>query len=121
MDIILDTASGLVIRAYEPGKITINDTDYQQNLMITPTEIVTDLSSFDVKTFTLTDCERITALQPEVVLFGTGTQIIFPTAEILAYFGQRRIGCETMGTAAACRTYNVLLAEDRKVIAVLVI
>lgn len=121
MDIILDTAEGLIIRAYEAGKITINETDYQQNIVITPTDIITDWFNFDIKTLTLAECECIATWSPTIVLFGTGTNITFPTAEIIAYFGQRKIGCEAMSTAAACRTYNVLLAEGRAVVALLVV
>lgn len=121
MDLLLDTPQGLVIRAYEPGEITINENDYRQNLLITPTEIITDWQIFNPQAFTLNECERILQFQPTIILFGTGAQILFPSPEIIGFFGQHRIGCETMSTAAACRTYNILLADARRVVAVLTV
>jgi len=56
-------------------------------------------------------------LPVEILLLGTGRRLSFPAPEILARFSQRRLGIEVMDTPAACRTYNILLAEGRKVAA----
>ena len=61
----------------------------------------------------------LAALEPELVIFGSGKRIRFVHPALLAPLLERRIGIETMDTAAACRTYNVLLAEGRSVIAAL--
>jgi uncharacterized protein len=58
---------------------------------------------------------------PELVLIGTGDRQVFPQAEILAPLLQRRIGVECMTLAAACRTFNLLASEGRRVIALLLI
>lgn len=58
-------------------------------------------------------------LQPELVLFGSGRTLRFPPPHWLRPLIERRIGLETMDTAAACRTYNLLAAEGRKVVAAL--
>ena len=63
--------------------------------------------------------ERIAALKPEVVIFGSGQRLRFPPAALLRVLIEHRVGIETMDTAAACRTYNVLLAEGRSVVAAL--
>jgi len=62
---------------------------------------------------------RRTALAPELVIFGSGSRLRFPKPVLLQPLMARRIGFETMDTAAACRTYNVLLAEGRAVVAAL--
>jgi uncharacterized protein len=63
--------------------------------------------------------EALAAFEPELVIFGSGSRLRFvPPALLKALIG-RRIGVETMDTAAACRTYNVLLAEGRSVLAAL--
>jgi len=62
---------------------------------------------------------QIAELQPELVIFGSGARIRFPSPALLRPLIDRRIGIETMDTAAACRTYNVLLAEGRSVVAAL--
>jgi uncharacterized protein len=59
------------------------------------------------------------ALAPELVIFGSGARIRFVSPALLKPLIERRIGVETMDTAAACRTYNVLLAEGRSVVAAL--
>ena len=63
--------------------------------------------------------EAIAALEPELVVFGSGARIRFPSPALLGALMHRRIGLETMDTAAACRTYNVLLTEGRSVVAAL--
>ena len=60
--------------------------------------------------------EMLTELKPELVIFGSGSRIRFPKPALLRPLIDRRIGIETMDTAAASRTYNVLLAEGRKVL-----
>ena len=62
---------------------------------------------------------RLAALAPELVIFGSGARLRFPKPALLQPLMARRIGFETMDTAAACRTYNVLLAEGRAVVAAL--
>lgn len=62
--------------------------------------------------------ETIFSLKPEVVLLGTGERIVFPPQKILAAFLKRGVGLETMDSAAAARTFNVLVEEGRKAVAV---
>ncbi len=63
--------------------------------------------------------EQLLALQPELVIFGSGARIRFPPPALLRTLMAQRVGIETMDTPAACRTYNVLLAEGRAVVAAL--
>jgi uncharacterized protein len=65
------------------------------------------------------DFARIAALKPELVVFGSGARLRFPAPAVLRPLIDAGIGVETMDTAAACRTYNVLLAEGRSVVAAL--
>ena len=65
--------------------------------------------------------EALAALAPEVVLLGTGATLRFPHPSLLRPLARARIGFETMDTRAACRTYNVLVAEGRKVAAALLL
>ena len=63
--------------------------------------------------------EALAERAPELVIFGSGARLRFPPAGLLRALIERRIGIETMDTAAACRTYNVLLAEGRTVVVAL--
>lgn len=65
--------------------------------------------------------EAIVAFDPELVLFGSGRRLRFARPEWLGPLMNKRIGVETMDTAAACRTYNLLVAEGRRVVAALLI
>ena len=63
----------------------------------------------------------LAALRPELVLFGSGSRLRFPRPEWLQALVEQRIGLETMDTAAACRTYNILAGEGRHVVAALLL
>lgn len=63
------------------------------------------------------DFDLLAAHTPELIIFGSGSRLRFPPPALLRGLIERRIGFETMDTAAACRTYNVLLAEGRTVVA----
>lgn len=65
--------------------------------------------------------EAILALQPELVIFGSGPRLKFVSPALLRALIDRRIGVETMDTPAACRTYNVLVSEGRSAVAALLL
>ena len=65
--------------------------------------------------------EAIFALAPQLVLLGTGATQKFPATNIRAAFAQRRIGLEVMDVGAACRTFNLLVQEGRRVAAALLL
>lgn len=64
---------------------------------------------------------QLAATQPELVIFGSGNRLRFPHPAYLRTLMEKRIGLETMDTLAACRTYNILAGEGRRVIAALLI
>ncbi len=65
--------------------------------------------------------EQILGLKPELVIYGSGPRLVFPPPALARVLFERRIGLETMDTAAACRTYNVLASEGRSVVAALIL
>jgi uncharacterized protein len=65
--------------------------------------------------------EQVLGLKPELVIFGSGDRLRFPAAALIRSLIAQRIGVETMDTGAACRTYNVLAAEGRAVVAALLL
>jgi uncharacterized protein len=108
------------IRAYEPGQIRIGERAVRSNCIVTADQVI-EWSAQSVAALTLADLEPIIALAPEIVILGSGEAQQFPDASLLAAVLSRGIGCEVMNTGAACRTYNVLVSEDRKVAAALVL
>ena len=65
--------------------------------------------------------EALAAMKPELVIFGSGSRLRFPSPMLLRALMEARIGLETMDTLAACRTYNILAGEGRHVVAALVV
>jgi len=68
---------------------------------------------------TVADLAAALAFEPTIVVLGTGTERLLPDVELMAELAARSVGLETMNTPAACRTFNVLLQERRRVVAAL--
>ena len=110
-----------VVRAYAPGLIRIGERDIATSVIVTASTLLEPWRPRRVDELAAGDFEPAVALAPEVLLIGTGPRQVFPPAAILAALHRARIGFEVMDTSAACRTYNVLLAEDRRVAAALIV
>jgi uncharacterized protein len=122
MRVTLENNSGQnVIRAYARGRITINQQVYTASLIVTPDRIIADWPPRRFSELTAAHIEAVAALGPEVVLIGTGDYLQFPAPALVAALVRSQIGFEAMDTGAACRTYNVLMNEGRRVAAALLI
>lgn len=120
MKIHLETGAGAnLIRAYGVGQITVNDQTYARSLVLMPDRILDPWGPTRVAELGLKDFMQIAALRPEVVLLGTGLRLRFPDPAMTRPLIEARIGMEVMDTAAACRTYNILMGEGRRVAAAL--
>ncbi len=107
------------IRAYAPGRININDRLLKASLVLSPLKLMEDWPPQCLEDITLEHLEPALAQEPEILVIGTGPTLRFPEARIMAEIQQRGIGLEVLDTAAACRTYNVLVSENRNVVAAL--
>jgi uncharacterized protein len=108
------------VQAYDKGQITINEKNYHQSLILSAQEIIAPWPVNTVRELTTEHLQPIVEQKPEVVLLGTGEQQQFPDIEILGFFAQLGLGLEVMNNGAACRTFNILVAEDRQVVAALI-
>lgn len=116
----LDTdSSTYVIRAYRRGALVINQQTVTRSVVVLPQRLVGDWPPQRFEELAVEHVETVTALEPEIILLGTGERARFPTAELAAAVLRRGIGLEAMDTAAACRTFNVLASEGRRVAAAL--
>ena len=106
-----------IITGYGKGFITVNEVSYQQNLIISPQELVTGWNIESPGDISYTDIQVIQNWHPEIVLIGSGEKQIFPEGDLIYQFMKQGIGCEVMDSAAACRTYNILLGESRNIAA----
>ncbi len=109
------------IRSFKPGMLQINDVTFTQSLIITPNQLIENWSPQTIDELTASSLSLILDLKPAVLLIGTGSQLVFPPIEIYGHLIQQNIGVEIMDTSAACRTFNALSAEDRHVVAALII
>jgi uncharacterized protein len=111
----------MMIRGYGEGYLEVADRRVTTSCLVTPTEVHHDLLP---QTFSGLDAEHVQALielEPDLVLFGTGPRQVFPPTAVLRPLIDGAIGYEIMDTRAACRSYNVLVSEDRWVVAALFI
>ncbi len=105
--------------AYGENYVTINQQQHTQSLIVLPEQPVEMWSPCNMEELTPTHFEAILRYRPEIILFGSGATLRFPSIEIRRTLANALIGLEVMDTFAACRTYNILAGEGRKVAAAL--
>lgn len=121
MQIERDNTSGNVIRSFSTGELRINDNVFTAPVIITAETIIDNWSPAGFTALSIADFTPALDTEPEVILFGTGIRQIFPPGAVLTDIMRRGIGFEVMDTGAACRTFNVLVAERRRVTAALLV
>ena len=120
MKLHLSKLSGInLFTGYGEGYVMVNRQRYAQNLVVLGDRIVTDWQPGGFDHLTAEDFSRLAGLKAEIVLLGTGARLRFPRPELTRALYAARIGLEVMDLQAACRTYNILAAEERKVAAAL--
>ncbi|WP_036303663.1 Mth938-like domain-containing protein [Methylotenera sp. L2L1] len=110
-----------LITAYSESYIEINKQRYSQNLIVMPETIILDWNAENVHTLNNDHFQQIIKLKPEVVLLGTGKTHLFLHPKNHQILTESGIAIECMTTAAACRTYNILMSEGRLVAAALIL
>ena len=106
---------------YGAGYVEVNRTRYSGSLVVGAETMVTDWPLESIDALAADHLAAILEMKPEIVLLGTGAAFAFPEPALLAPLREARVGVEVMDTAAACRTYNILLGEGRNVVAALIV
>ena len=109
------------ITAYSASSVTVNDSIYRQSLVMTASTMHCPWPVNSLQQLNPENLAPILESKPAVVLLGTGGQQLFPEPQIYALFGQQGIGLEVMDNGALCRTFNILVAEDRAVTAAIIL
>ncbi len=118
----LEIAGGShLIRAYAPGRVVVDDQVLERSLVVTAERLVSDWPPRSLEALEPDHLELLLELTPEVVLLGTGAAQRFPHPQLLAPLTAAGIGVEVMSTPAACRTYNILASDGRRVVAALIV
>jgi uncharacterized protein len=108
-----------LIRSYSAGEVRIGERAFPRSCIVTPDAVIADWRPSNVEDVQEADLEPIFAAQPQLVLLGTGGMQRFPDVRIRGAFAKRSIAIETMDLGAACRTFNILVQEGRRVCAAL--
>ena len=122
MKLQLDKSDGLnTFTAYGEGYVSINGIRHQTNVIVLPDRLQAEWTLASFETLAIADFERLADLDAEIILLGTGQQLRFPAPQLLRPLIEAQKGLEVMDLPAACRTYNVLAGEGRKVAACLLL
>ena len=106
---------------YGEGYVMVNGERIEKSVVVLPERIVSDWPTPSFAGLKPEHLAALAGLDREIVLLGTGPKLRFPHPEILAPLLRAGVGVEVMDLQAACRTYNILVAEERKVAAALLI
>ncbi len=121
MKLQADKLDGLVVSGLGPGWIAVNGEKKTASILLSSRGLCLDWPCSRFEDLTPSHFAQLDALDAELVLFGSGARLRFPPPQWLQGLMQRHIGLETMDTAAACRTYNILASEGRHVVAALLV
>ena len=123
MKLHLSNPSGLYsFTGYGEGYVEINGHRHVTSLVITPQTLhLEDWGGLVIEQLNEDHFARLAQLKPEMVLLGTGARLRFPHPRLSRALVEARIGLDVMDTGAACRTYNILMAEGRNVLAVILL
>jgi uncharacterized protein len=109
--------SALIITSYDDDHIAINERPYYSSLVITRQQTDPDWAPAKPYDISIDTIKELLDYQPEIILLGTGSKIVFPEPEAMVLCAQAGVGLEVMDSPSACRTYNVLLSEEREIVA----
>ncbi len=107
-----------LIRGYATGEVRVSDQAIHYNCLISAEQILQWNVTHQLN---VADIQSVLALSPEIVILGLADMQQLPSAAIYGAFLERGIGFEVMDIGAACRTFNILLGEDRRVVAALIL
>jgi uncharacterized protein len=117
----LSTGAGNVFTGHGPDYVRLGVVEYRDNVLVTPERVVSGWAAGGFDALTEADFAALAELKPEVVLLGTGASLRFPHPRLTRALTDAGIGIEVMDTPAACRTFNILAAEGRKVAAAVLV
>jgi uncharacterized protein len=114
-----ETTEANLIRAWEPGRVRIGERWLAGHVIVSPERVIETWDVSEPSELVVADLQPVIDLAPTIVLLGTGSGVMLPDTALMDALAERAIGLEIMGTPAACRTYNVLVHEHRRVVAAL--
>lgn len=108
------------VRAVSAAGITVADHTYDSPVILSPDAVEADWQVGSVEDVSEDALQAVLGLRPELVIIGTGASQRFLQPELMMVFHRNGVGIEVMNTRAACRTFNILVMEERRVVAALI-
>ena len=121
MQLDAEPGSGNYIQSVSAELVRINGRDFRGHVIVSAERILADWNPRPIDEMQVEDFQAALEGQPETILFGSGAKHRFVSNFLLPAIMSQGIGFEVMSTAAACRTYNLLLGEGRQVVAALLL
>jgi uncharacterized protein len=121
MKLHLSRPAGNVFTGHGADYVRLGVVEYRGNLLVTPEQVVSGWAAGGFDALTEADFAALAEMKPEMVLFGTGPTLRFPHPRLTRALTDAGIGVEVMDTPAACRTFNILAAEGRRVAAAVLV
>lgn len=122
MQLIHDRAEGyFFIRAVRADAVVIIDRELHSSFLLAPDQVVENWPASDINALGEDAIQAILDTGPEVVILGSGSRQRFPGRKALLPLTSRNVGVEVMDNSAAARTYNLLAAEGRRVVAAIIL
>ncbi len=118
---LADADDSYLVRAYDRGGVVINEYRHTRSVVVMPKRIIDDWPPQSFAELTADHFTILSELKPQLVLLGTGNVQHFPDPALYAVLLEQGLGVEVMTTPAACRTYNILASEGRRVAAALLL
>ncbi len=118
MEIQKEELPSYAIQSYEPNQLTISGKVYTQSLLVSAQELICPWGGHAGQVLDLNDFLQLDLSEIELIIVGQTQDYLEIPANIRRYLFEQRIGIETMNLGAACRTFNVLLSEDRQILGI---
>jgi uncharacterized protein len=118
---LADTKDRHTLTGYGTGYLAVNGIRYEHPLIVTPDAAPQPWPVTTVADLTAESAGLLLADAPEIIIIGTGSTQIFPEPARLRLLIEARVGLEVMNSPAACRTYNILMGEGRRVLAAILL
>ena len=106
-----------LITRYQDSGFVINNETYVNSIIVSPLQIIDDWRPKSFGDLQVIDIEQLITSDPEIIIIGTGSMLQFPDSDLLEPIRKNKCGYEIMDTKAACRTFNILASDGRKVVA----
>ena len=117
----LQAPAGNIVTGSGPGWVRVGSDEYRDNIVVRADSVEPGFAPSGFDNLAVEDFAALLRATPEIVLLGTGATQRFPRPAVTAPLHEAHVGLEVMDTRAACRTYNILVAEGRAVTAALIV